>query len=128
MQSSLLNLAASCRKMGLVRSSNEGPVPRGTHTRCGASKGRLSMRLRAMLFLASVALWAPAQVRADVKPHALCSEGMVVQQKAETKIWGKADPDEAVTITFPGQKVPTKADGKGNWSVTLKANGAGGPF
>ena len=128
MQSSLLNSVASCLKMGLVRSSDVNPEPDGTHTQTGSSKGRLSMRLRAMLILASVALLAPAQVRADVKPHALCTEGMVLQQKAETKIWGKADPDEAVTVSFRGQKVATKADAKGNWSVALKANGAGGPF
>jgi sialate O-acetylesterase len=86
------------------------------------------MRLRAMLFLAGMALLAPGPVRADVKPHALCSEGMVLQQKAETKIWGKAEPDEAVTVSFRGEKVATKADAKGNWLVALKANGAGGPF
>jgi sialate O-acetylesterase len=86
------------------------------------------MRLRVTLFLASVALLAPAQVRADVKPHALCTEGMVLQQKAETKIWGKADPGEAVTVSFRGEQVAAKADDKGNWLVKLKANGAGGPF
>jgi sialate O-acetylesterase len=86
------------------------------------------MRLRAILFLASVALMAPAQVRADVKPHALCSEGMVLQQKAETKIWGKADPGEAVTVTFRGQMVAVKADDQGNWLAALKPCDAGGPF
>lgn len=86
------------------------------------------MRLRAMLFLASVALLAPGQVRADVKPHALCSEGMVLQQKAETKIWGKADPREAVTVAFRGQMHRAVADDKGNWMVAVKSGDAGGPF
>src|SRR5207253_3454590 len=46
----------------------------------------------------------------------------------EAKIWGKADPGEAVTVSFRGQMVAVKADDKGDWLVTLKPNGAGGPF
>jgi sialate O-acetylesterase len=80
-----------------------------------------------MWVLAAVVLLAPA-VRADVKPHALCSDGMVLQQKAEAKIWGKADPGEEVTVSFRGQMAKTRADDKGNWLVTLKATDAGGPF
>jgi sialate O-acetylesterase len=86
------------------------------------------MRWRSIVFLAALALVAPAPLRADVKPHALCSDGMVLQQKAETKIWGKADPGENVAISFRGQVAKTKADDKGNWTLTLKPGDAGGPF
>jgi sialate O-acetylesterase len=86
------------------------------------------MRLRATWLLTCLALLAPATARADVRPHALCSEGMVLQQKAEARVWGKADPGEAVTVTFRDQKVTVKADDQGNWVAKLKPTNAGGPF
>jgi sialate O-acetylesterase len=86
------------------------------------------MRQRALWVLAGLVLAAPAAVRADVKPHGICSEGMVLQQKAGAKIWGTAAKDESVTVAFRDQKVTTKADGQGNWEVILKTGEAGGPF
>jgi sialate O-acetylesterase len=86
----------------------------------------LSMRWNVMLFLAGLSL-LPVSARADVRPHALCSEGMVLQQKADVHIWGKADPGEEVTVTFRDQKATCTADNKGNWMVTLKSGAAGGP-
>jgi len=73
-----------------------------------------------MFLLVGLMLFVPAQVRAEVKPHALCSEGMVLQQKADAKIWGKADPREAVTVAFRGQTNRTVADDKGEWTITIK--------
>ena len=32
------------------------------------------------------------------------SNGMVLQRGQKVPIWGKADPGEAITITFAGQK------------------------
>ena len=60
------------------------------------------MRVRKLLLSLAVVL-APLAVRADVKPNALCSEGMVLQQKAKSKIWGTADKGEKVTVTFRGK-------------------------
>jgi sialate O-acetylesterase len=84
------------------------------------------MRWNTMIFLAGLAL-VPATARADVRPHALCSEGMVLQQKADVLIWGKADPGEEITVSFRGQKATTKANAEGEWAVTLKSGDAGGP-
>jgi sialate O-acetylesterase len=80
-----------------------------------------------MWVLAASVLLAPA-AQADVKPHALCSDGMVLQQKLEARIWGTADPGEKVTVSFRGQTASATADDKGNWLVTLKPTDAGGPF
>jgi sialate O-acetylesterase len=80
-----------------------------------------------MLLLSAGLALVPGAARADVRPHALCGEGMVLQRNAEVKIWGKADPDEEVTVTFRNQKATTKADAKGDWLVTLKSGQAGGP-
>jgi sialate O-acetylesterase len=100
----------------------------------GGSPGRrpktqpeeLRMRWNLLLACAGLALVA-SPVRATVQPHALCSEGMVLQQKADVHIWGKADPGEEVTVTFRDQKATTKANDKGDWLVTIKSGAAGGP-
>ena len=43
-------------------------------------------------------------------------------------IWGTADPDETVDITFLKKKYKTVADVQGNWKVTLPILKAGGPY
>jgi len=74
-----------------------------------------------LFFLLSVSL------SATVKPHALFTEGMVLQREIAVPIWGTADNGEKVTVEFNGQTVSTTAaDGK--WIVRLKPLKAGGPF
>ena len=85
------------------------------------------MKARSLILILCLG-WLPAAARADVHPHALCSEGMVLQQKEPAKIWGTADKGEAVAITFRGMTARSQADADGNWSVTLPAGAAGGPF
>jgi sialate O-acetylesterase len=64
---------------------------------------------------------------AAVKPHALFTDGMVLQREIAVPIWGTADTGEKITIEFNGQTVSTTAaDGK--WIVRLKPLKAGGPF
>lgn len=47
------------------------------------------------------------------------SSNMVLQQGQECPIWGTADPEEKVTVTFAGQEHTTKADAIGRWAVAL---------
>ncbi|RJP35187.1 MAG: sialate O-acetylesterase [Candidatus Omnitrophota bacterium] len=64
---------------------------------------------------------------ADIRPHALFSDGMVLQQGMETPIWGTADDGETVTVEFRGQTQSVKAN-DGKWMVRLPPTKAGGPF
>ncbi len=84
------------------------------------------MRWR-LTWLFALLVLTPAAARADVKTHALCSDGMVLQQKAKVNIWGTADPGEQVTIDFLGKTASAAADDKGNWLVSLDSGAAGGP-
>jgi sialate O-acetylesterase len=72
-----------------------------------------------------------AAVRADVKPHPLFSEGMVLQQGRNVPVWGAADDGEKVTVTFKAgdktQEASATAQG-GKWAVTLTDLPAGGPY
>src|SRR4051794_13215282 len=53
------------------------------------------MRTRLLAMVLSVGL-LPSAAWADVKPHALCGEGMVLQQQRTATIWGTAEKDEEV--------------------------------
>ncbi|MBI2808510.1 MAG: sialate O-acetylesterase [Planctomycetes bacterium] len=85
------------------------------------------MKTRILLLAFCIGL-APAAARADVKPHALCSEGMVLQQKSNVNIWGTADNGEKVTVSFRGKTSTATADANGNWIVAVASGEAGGPF
>src|SRR5271165_706428 len=85
------------------------------------------MKRRILIFILALGL-APAAVRADVKPHALCCEGMVLQQQSNAKVWGTADWGEKVTVTFRGKDATATADQDGHWVATVATGEAGGPF
>jgi sialate O-acetylesterase len=56
---------------------------------------------------------------ADVTLPDILSDGMVLQRDQRVPVWGKADPDEAITVSFAGQVKKTKADQEGKWRVDL---------
>ncbi len=63
-----------------------------------------------------------------IKLPTLVSDGMVLQRDQNLSIWGYADPNEKVEITFLHKKYSTKADSKGNWNVEIPAQKFGGPY
>jgi sialate O-acetylesterase len=85
------------------------------------------------LFLAAIGLAAGVlghgslPARADVRPHALFSDNMVLQRDIKVPIWGTADEGERVTVRFQGQEVSTTT-ANGKWMVRLDPLKAGGPF
>jgi sialate O-acetylesterase len=84
------------------------------------------MLFRVAVPFVALAIFTSAAL-ADVRPHALISDGMVLQQGRKVPVWGSAAADEKVTIRFRGQEVQTIADG-GRWSVLVESGTAGGPF
>src|SRR5262249_47490645 len=86
--------------------------------------------MRRMTFtgLAFVALFCvPALIRADVKPHGLFSDNMVLQRGTKAAIWGTADDGEEITVRFRDHKATATAE-KGKWLVRIDTGDAGGPF
>ena len=54
---------------------------------------------------------------------------MVIQRDTDAPIWGKANPEEQITVTCSwGNKTETTADEKGNWMTKIKTPKAGGPY
>ncbi len=91
------------------------------------------MHRRLMLPLLAAFLLAPP-ARADVKPHPLFSDGVVLQQAADCRVWGTAAAGEAISFSLDAgpqstaSKQPVAADKAGNWAFTLSGLKAGGPF
>ena len=60
---------------------------------------------------------------------AIFGDNMVMQQKAEAAIWGKASSGEEIKITSSwGEAKTLKAKGSGEWMTKLKTPEAGGPY
>jgi sialate O-acetylesterase len=72
----------------------------------------------ALIGLACASVAAPS-VRADVALNNMFGDHMVLQQGIKNKVWGKADPGEAVTVSLGGQNHSTTAAADGTWHVVL---------
>jgi sialate O-acetylesterase len=64
----------------------------------------------------------------NIKLSPLISDGMVLQRNAEVKIWGKAIPNESVTLNFKDKIYNVKSDKDGCWEVVLNDLSPGGPY
>jgi sialate O-acetylesterase len=68
------------------------------------------------------------QAFGQVKLPRLVSDGMVLQQNTNVKIWGWAAAEEKVSLGFEGKSYSTAANKDGKWSVELAPLKAGGPY
>lgn len=66
-----------------------------------------------------LALLAATSLHAKVRLPSIFSDGMVLQQQQLVRIWGGADPDEEVKVTFADQAHSIVTDATGRWSITL---------
>ena len=64
---------------------------------------------------------------ADVRLPRLLSDGAILQRDVETRLWGWADPGEAVTVYLDSEVVGTAATHDGRWQLRLPPQAAGGP-
>mgnify|MGYP006287054223 CR=1 FL=1 len=65
---------------------------------------------------------------AGVRLPEIISSDMVFQRGKEIKIWGWADKNERIEVTFNNEKMKTRADRNGDWMVSFPAMEAGGPY
>jgi sialate O-acetylesterase len=81
--------------------------------------------LSLILFLALVG----CQSNSNLKLPSLIGDNMILQQKTDAKIWGKATPGQKINVSaswnVSGQ---TKAGEDGKWTVVLSTPEAGGPY
>nr|WP_315148944.1 sialate O-acetylesterase [uncultured Flavobacterium sp.] len=67
-------------------------------------------------------------VNANVRMPLLFSDGMVLQRNKTIPVWGWADANEKVEVSFNKQTRIITADKDGKWMIGLNAEKAGGPF
>lgn len=70
-------------------------------------------------------VWASISL-ADVTPHVLFADHMVLQQNASAPVWGTAADGEKVTVTLGDASATTNADSDGKWMVRLNTGSADG--
>lgn len=66
--------------------------------------------------------------QAEIKLPRLLSDHMVLQRDRPIHLWGWADPNESVTLSFHEQTRTTSANDLGQWSAYLDPEPAGGPY
>jgi hypothetical protein len=69
------------------------------------------------LFASSFVTILLASHTSAVELASVFTDHMVLQQEMEVPVWGKANPDESVTVTFADQKATAKAGADGKWLV-----------
>lgn len=80
------------------------------------------MNLKQTLTLVLMLMTGASTMNAKVTLPSIFSNNMVLQQKAEAAIWGKALPGEAVTIStsWSSKTYACKADDNGKWRTHIK--------
>lgn len=88
---------------------------------------KIGFRALTVAVLFATLFTAETRLSADVRPHALFADNMVLQQAVANPVWGTADPGEVVTVTVTDQTTKATADGAGFWMMKLAPMKAGGP-
>ena len=86
------------------------------------------IRFKPILKFTGLACLLACFARGEVKLPALLSDHMVIQRRLPVHVWGSAEPDESISVTFRGETRTAVADSLGQWTVHLGADEAGGPF
>ncbi|MCQ2228333.1 MAG: sialate O-acetylesterase [Bacteroidales bacterium] len=78
------------------------------------------MEIRKYIVTISLLLWYSI-AQAYVTLPSIYSDGMVLEQNSDIKIWGWAKPKEPISVTasWDGQTIETEAAADATWSVTL---------
>ncbi len=86
--------------------------------------GRTMRRITSIIALMLIACIG---MQAKVVMSNLCTDGMVLQQQTDARLWGTADPREKITVTpsWNGISYKAKADADGRWEVKVETPAAG---
>ncbi len=87
---------------------------------------KIPSHLIRLVALTTAFLATSTATHAEVKLHALFTDGAVLQRELPVPIWGTASEGEKVTVSIAGQTATTTAK-EGKWSVKLQPLAAGGP-
>jgi sialate O-acetylesterase len=68
--------------------------------------------------------------QAEISVSSILGDNMVLQRNTEVKLWGKAGPNQKLSVTVGWNSVITNCtcNGQGQWLVKIKTSDAGGPY
>lgn len=84
--------------------------------------------MRPFTVILALAVAISLSAHAAITMPTIFGDHMVLQQKQPIPVWGKASPNEDVTVTLNGKSVSAAADANGAWRVALPKMKAGGPY
>lgn len=81
-------------------------------------------------YLLILALYITLTIGAKIKLPSYYGDHMLLQQQAETRISGLADPNKTVTLvtSWDKKKYTTKSGKQGHFKITINTPSAGGPY
>lgn len=90
----------------------------------------MSTRKLSILILISSLLFISPFTQAKISLPSVFSDNMVLQQKTNAAIWGKADAGKAVKVMVSWNKINygAIADSNGNWKLKVATPSYGGPY
>lgn len=82
------------------------------------------------LSILSLFLLASSASQARIELPKMFTDNMVLQQKSDAPMWGKATPNKNVKIvtSWNSKTYNIKSDANGNWKLNLETPTAGGPY
>jgi sialate O-acetylesterase len=84
--------------------------------------------MHCILLMSTVWVYGLASMAtAETKLPNIFSDGMVLQQGQENKIWGRDNPGQAIAIAIGDHQLTAVADAAGNWEAKLPSLPVGGP-
>ena len=90
------------------------------------TKPNSTLRRRTLhVILAASVIAAALPAAADVRLPRVFTDNMMLQRDRPVRVWGWAEPGEAVSVSLSGPPATTKADASGAWKVELPALKAG---
>jgi len=92
-------------------------------------KGIVCLRL-VVLALCAVAGVLATSAQADIRLPAIIGDNMVIQAGDRVRLWGWADPNEAIEVAISWRDFTwgVQADGEGKWEFQMVAPNVGGPY
>ncbi|MCR5130678.1 MAG: sialate O-acetylesterase [Prevotella sp.] len=82
------------------------------------------------LIIFVMAILLPSAVLAKIELPEIVGDDMVLQQQTDARLWGKATPNSAITVTasWTSEKFSTQADSEGRWLLAVKTPAASKDF
>ncbi|WP_200761339.1 sialate O-acetylesterase [Poriferisphaera corsica] len=85
-------------------------------------------RIKPVLVLLLLLTLSATSFAQSLQLPAIISDHMVLQRNTVCPIWGKAKPNDNITVSINKQTHKTKVDTKGNWIIKLSPIKSKGPF